>query len=89
MNEIIENLNQINNRIENACKKAGRNPNEVKLLLVAKTVPAERIKMALQAGHTFIICIWQIKIGKHIAYADTVFFDVLGSQILNRFTEYF
>ncbi|MDX4973906.1 MAG: YggS family pyridoxal phosphate-dependent enzyme [Flavobacteriaceae bacterium] len=54
MNEIIANLNQINNRIEDACKKAGRNPKEVKLLLATKTVPAERIKMALQAGHTLI-----------------------------------
>lgn len=54
MNEIINNLNQINKRIENACKKAGRNPDEVKLLLATKTVPAERIKIALRTGQTLI-----------------------------------
>lgn len=54
MNEIIEKLNQINNRIKEACNKAGRNPNEVKLLLATKTVPAERIKIALQAGNKLI-----------------------------------
>lgn len=54
MKEIINNLNQINKRIENACKKSRRNPDEVKLLLATKTVPAERIKMALQAGYKLI-----------------------------------
>jgi hypothetical protein len=54
MTEIISNLNKINQRIEIACKKAGRNPDDVKLLLATKTVSAERIKIALNAGHTWI-----------------------------------
>lgn len=54
MKEILENLSRINQRIHNACKANDRNPDEVKLLLATKTVPAERIKMALQAGHTLI-----------------------------------
>lgn len=54
MNEIINNLNQINQRIENACKTAGRNPDDVKLLLATKTVSAERIKIALSTGQTLI-----------------------------------
>lgn len=54
MTEIIRNLDQINQRILSACEKAGRNPNEVKLLLATKTVSAERIKIALNAGHTLI-----------------------------------
>ncbi len=54
MNEIINNLNQINQRIENTCKKAGRNPDDVKLLLATKTVSAEYIKIALNAGQTLI-----------------------------------
>lgn len=54
MTEIISNLNQINQRILSACEKAGRNSNEVKLLLATKTVPAERIKIALNAEHTLI-----------------------------------
>lgn len=54
MTEIIRNLDQINQRILSACEKAGRNPNEVRLLLATKTVSAERIKIALNAGHTLI-----------------------------------
>lgn len=54
MTEIISNLNEINKRILSACKKAGRNPDDVKLLLATKTVSAERIKTVLNAGHTLI-----------------------------------
>lgn len=54
MSGIINNLCQINNRILSACEKAGRNSNEVKLLLATKTVPAEYIKIALQVGQTLI-----------------------------------
>ncbi|KIO76647.1 alanine racemase [Pedobacter lusitanus] len=55
MQEIIENnLKIIHHRIERACLKAGRNPAEVKLLLATKTVPADRIRVALQAGEILI-----------------------------------
>jgi len=53
-NEIIENIAVIQDRIHRACKASGRNPQEVKLLLATKTVAADRIKIALQAGHTLI-----------------------------------
>jgi pyridoxal phosphate enzyme (YggS family) len=52
--EILENLTTISSRIKKACENSGRNPEEVKLLLATKTVPAERIKIALQAGYTLI-----------------------------------
>lgn len=52
--EILQNIAVLQERINNACKENGRNPNEVKLLLATKTVPAERIKIALQAGYTLI-----------------------------------
>ncbi len=51
---ILDNLTTITNRIKNACENSGRNLDEVKLLLATKTVPAERIKIALHAGHTLI-----------------------------------
>ena len=54
MDEIVTNLQQILKRIEVSCNRAGRNPEEVKLLLATKTVPAERIKVALNAGQTLI-----------------------------------
>lgn len=53
-NKIIDNLNHILQRIENACIASNRDPNEVTLLLATKTVSADRIKIALAAGHTLI-----------------------------------
>lgn len=52
--EIIENIAAIKERISKACKESGRSPDEVELLLATKTIPAERIKIALRAGHTLI-----------------------------------
>ncbi len=55
MNEqILKNIEAVRVRMEQACKKCGRNPQEVRLLLATKTVPADRIKIALEAGHTLI-----------------------------------
>ena len=51
---ILHNIRTILLRIENACKKCNRNPNEVRLLLATKTVTAECIKIALEAGCTLI-----------------------------------
>lgn len=52
--DLLHNLEIINQRIKNACKKSGRNVDEVKLLLATKTVSAERIKIALENGETLI-----------------------------------
>lgn len=41
-------------RIENACKIAGRNTADVQLLLATKTVPAEKIRIAIEAGETLM-----------------------------------
>ena len=54
MNEIAQNIAEIKARMAEACKKAGRNPEEVKLLLATKTVPADRITLALATGETLI-----------------------------------
>ena len=50
MKKILE----IQNRIQTVCHRLGRNPAEVKLLLVTKTVSAETIKEALDAGVNLI-----------------------------------
>ena len=52
--EILQNIAAIQERINNACKENGRNRDEVKLLLATKTVPTDRIKIALQAGQTLL-----------------------------------
>ena len=54
MNHIIENIVQIRKRIAEAALGAGRNPEEVKLLLATKTVSSENIKIALESGEHLI-----------------------------------
>ena len=48
--EITANLASIQARINAACAACGRNPAEVRLLPVSKTVPAERLHFAYDAG---------------------------------------
>lgn len=54
MENIISNLNEINQRISASCKNSNRNLSDVRLLLATKTVPPERIKIALETGTTLI-----------------------------------
>ena len=51
---ILENIEIIQKRIRETCARSGRNPDEVKLLLATKTVPAEKIIEAFQSGETLI-----------------------------------
>lgn len=48
--DILANLDLVLKRIEAAITRAGRAPGDVRLLLATKTVPAEKIKIAVDAG---------------------------------------
>ncbi len=50
MNDIAANLAQIHDRIDKACQKVGRNPEEVRLVAVSKVKPAEQVEEAFHAG---------------------------------------
>lgn len=52
--DILFNLKQVHDRIENACKISGRAISDVQLLLATKTVAAENIKIAIEAGETLM-----------------------------------
>ncbi|HBV17557.1 YggS family pyridoxal phosphate-dependent enzyme [Chryseobacterium carnipullorum] len=52
--DILHNLEVIHDRIKKACEKAGRNRDEVRLLLATKTVSPTFIKTALENGQTLI-----------------------------------
>ena len=54
MENILQNIALVQQRIANTCERVGRKPEEVKLLLATKTVTPERIKVALNAGYTLI-----------------------------------
>ncbi len=50
MPTVKENLLRVMEKIEKAARKIGRNPNEIKLVAVSKTVEAARIMEAIEAG---------------------------------------
>jgi pyridoxal phosphate enzyme (YggS family) len=50
MSEIKENLSKVMERIEGAARRSGRDKAAIKLVAVSKTVEANRIKEAIEAG---------------------------------------
>jgi pyridoxal phosphate enzyme (YggS family) len=54
MNDIINNISIIRNRMARACEKAGREIDSVRLLLATKTVTPDRIRIAIESGETLI-----------------------------------
>ena len=50
MSTIRENLSRVRERIERAAQKGGRDPREIKLVAVSKTVEVARVKEAIEAG---------------------------------------
>jgi len=54
MSSVKENLLRVKERIEKAARKAGRDPGEIKLVAVSKTVEVARIKEAIEAGVTIL-----------------------------------
>jgi pyridoxal phosphate enzyme (YggS family) len=52
MDQIRQNLEEIKRRIEEAARSAGRDPADVRLVAVTKTVDQERLKFAVAAGQT-------------------------------------
>ena len=47
---IADNLRRVNEQIDNACARAGRDPSDVQLLAVSKTFPVEAIAEAAASG---------------------------------------
>jgi pyridoxal phosphate enzyme (YggS family) len=54
MSTIRENYLRVMERIEKAACRFGRDPNEIKLVAVSKTVETDRIKEAIEAGVTIL-----------------------------------
>lgn len=47
---IKENIDHITKKIENTCKKIGRDPKDITVIAVSKTVESERAREAVEAG---------------------------------------
>lgn len=52
MVSIAENLERVRERITEAAAKTGRAVNEIELVTITKTHPAEKVREAVEAGHT-------------------------------------
>ena len=50
LSELEHNLAAIQQRIDTACRRASRDPSEVRLLPVSKTVDEARLRLAYRAG---------------------------------------
>jgi hypothetical protein len=79
------NLQQIQQRIVRACERAGRNPNEIRLVAVTKNVPVARIEEALTSGVTTIgenrvQEAWE----KYQALGDKVHWHLIGHLQTNK-----
>jgi PLP dependent protein len=51
---ILENISLLKQRIASACKRSGRNPDEIRIIAVSKKATAEDIRIALGCGITAI-----------------------------------
>ena len=49
---VAENLERVRGQITQAAAKAGRSANDVELVAITKTHPAEKVREAVEAGHT-------------------------------------
>ncbi|HZP17017.1 MAG TPA: YggS family pyridoxal phosphate-dependent enzyme [Terriglobales bacterium] len=47
---IAENIGRVRERVQAAARRSGRSPSEISLMAVTKTVPAEQIREAYEAG---------------------------------------
>lgn len=54
MSEIVNNLSLLKTRIATACAHSARNPSDVQLLLATKTIPVDKILVALTAGESLL-----------------------------------
>jgi pyridoxal phosphate enzyme (YggS family) len=52
--DIVEALARLRARIEDACRRARRDPTDVRLVAVSKTVSPERIRELIRAGHRIV-----------------------------------
>ena len=52
MDQIRRNLEEMKRRLDDAARGAGRDPADIRLVAVTKTVGLERLKEAVAAGHT-------------------------------------
>jgi pyridoxal phosphate enzyme (YggS family) len=74
---ISANVATVRGRIERACERAGRSPGDVTLIAVTKTLPAETVVAALDAGLTDL---GENRVQEGVAKAGAIALATRGSQ---------
>jgi len=77
MLDIAENLARVRERMEAAARLSGRDPESVRLVAVSKTVDAERVRQAIEAGAKIL--------GENYVQEAQKKMDVLGHEIAWHF----
>jgi len=54
LQDLIKRLQTVKNRIQTAARACGRNPGTIRLVVVSKTVPTERVRQAIQTSATIL-----------------------------------
>lgn len=78
---IRDNLQRIEQDIESACAAAGRRREDVTLMAVTKTVPAERIAVALEAG---VRCIGENRVQEFLQKRDALPLDGVETHLIGH-----
>ncbi len=73
MVDIAKNLENVRKRIEAACERSGRDPSQVKLVAVTKTVPPEIIEEAISCGVT--------DIGENRVQEAKAKYEIIGKKV--------
>ena len=85
MVNITENFKKVQDRINTSALKLGRDPKQIKLIAVTKTIDADIIKEAISSG---IIAIGENKVqdakDKFIAIGNTIEWHMIGALQTNK-----
>ena len=78
---IADNFKSVEHNINDAAKKAGRNPDSIRLIVVSKQAPAEKVLAAYQAGARYF---GENKVQEAVAKIDEVNLPVVGWHFIGH-----
>ena len=79
--DVLENLKRIREKVAQAALQANRSAEEITLMAVTKTVDAERINVALDAGVT---CIGENRVQEYLSKKDKLHLDGVSRQLIGH-----
>lgn len=84
-NHILKNLNQIKKNVYDVCEQTNRNPNEINLIAVTKTVEPEVVNFAIENGINYL---GENKVQEYLSkfdkYSKNVKIDFIGHLQTNK-----